>query len=54
MKSIASGQRSAPTKRCKTFLIGNGGGLNTLFDDANFATMAAEKAILCVLFEEFS
>ncbi len=36
------------------FLIGNGGGLNTLFDDTSFATMAAEKAILCVIFEEFS
>ncbi len=47
-----SGMRLAPTKRCKMFIKQKRWTLCS--DDASVATMAAEKAILCVLFEELS
>ncbi len=46
---IESGPRLTSTKHCKTVMR-----CTPCSDDARVATMAAEKAILCVLFEGFS
>ncbi len=49
-----AGLRSAPKKRCKTFIKRKRWCVEHCSDDASVAAMAAEKAMLCVLFEEFS
>ncbi len=46
--------RSVPNKRCKAFIKLKRKCVEHCSDDARVATMAAEKAILCVLLEEFS
>ncbi len=48
------GLRSAPRKQCKTFIIQKRCCVEHCSDEARVATMAAEKIILCVLFEECS
>ncbi len=51
---VTPGLRSAPKKRCKTFIKRKRWCVEHPDDDARVANMAAEKAILCVLFEAFS
>ncbi len=48
------GSRSAPTKRCKTFIKRKRWCVEHCSDDTSLATTAAEKIILCVVFGEFS
>ncbi len=54
MLRISPWPSSAPTKRCKTFFKRKRWCVEHCSDDASVASMAAEKDILCVLFEEFS
>ncbi len=45
------GLRSAPKKQCKTFIKRKQWCVEHCSDDASVTAMAAEKAIICVLFE---
>ncbi len=49
-----TGRGRAGKKRCKTFIKRKRWWIEHCSDDASVATTAAEKAILCVLFEGFS
>ncbi len=54
LHNTSTGLRSVPNKRCKTFIKLKRKCVEHCSGNARVATMAAEKIILCVLFEEFS
>ncbi len=51
---LIPGLRSAPKERCKAFIKQKRWCVKHCSDDTSVETTAAEKDILCVLFEEFS